>query len=236
MQFRLESGSAAAALGLAGTGVALAFPEQRWLGFILIAFAVVVFLFDLRVEHGGIEAGGHRLVRLFGSAGFSLESRWALSVLIGLIPVVSIYLVFHFAWWVGVQHARYGTVFPESKEHLITAPPEVLMSFYKDRTNSEGDRLAAPYKGKWMSVTAIIHDIREGFDDTVTVFSDGPVTLSFEKNWLTSLQTSRRGDRIYALGRLTRVTESTISLDDCELIQLPTNPPAASPPIPEPSR
>jgi hypothetical protein len=56
MRVTVTSGSASSALGLAGTGLALVWPDQKWIGGILIALAVLIFLFDIRVERGKFRA------------------------------------------------------------------------------------------------------------------------------------------------------------------------------------
>jgi hypothetical protein len=61
MRLTLTTGSMSAALGLAGTGSALMFPEQRWIGAILLAFAVLIFLFDVKIERGHVRAGRKRM-------------------------------------------------------------------------------------------------------------------------------------------------------------------------------
>jgi len=41
MQITINSGSLSGALGLAGTGLALMLPDEKWIGGILIALAVL---------------------------------------------------------------------------------------------------------------------------------------------------------------------------------------------------
>jgi hypothetical protein len=46
----LQAGSAAAAFGIIGTGLALALPDEKWIGWVLVAIGGLVFLFDIRIE------------------------------------------------------------------------------------------------------------------------------------------------------------------------------------------
>jgi hypothetical protein len=140
-----------------------------------------------------------------------------------------LYLVVQFSLWGGSQSTLYGTIFPESKEHMITATADVLTGFYKDRTSSEGDRLLAPYRGKWMKVATTVADIQEDYFQP-TVSGAGNFVFGFNKAWLDRLRTLRRGDIIYVIGRLAKVTDSIIVLGDCELLDLPTS--AQSTPLP----
>jgi hypothetical protein len=61
MQVKTTSGSGAAGLGVIGTGLALALPDAKWIGWLLVAMGLLVFLFDIRIERGQIRAGGSRL-------------------------------------------------------------------------------------------------------------------------------------------------------------------------------
>jgi hypothetical protein len=58
------SGSGAAALGIIGTGLALALPDDKWIGWILVAAGLLVFLFDVRIEGWHVRAGRLRDTRL----------------------------------------------------------------------------------------------------------------------------------------------------------------------------
>lgn len=61
MRLTITTGSMSGGLGLAGTGVALMFPDRRWIGAILIALAVLIFLFDVKIERGHVRAGRKRM-------------------------------------------------------------------------------------------------------------------------------------------------------------------------------
>lgn len=61
MHIKTTSGSGAAGLGIVGTGLALALPEARWIGWLLVAAGLLVFAFDVRIERGQIRARGYKL-------------------------------------------------------------------------------------------------------------------------------------------------------------------------------
>jgi hypothetical protein len=60
-------GLGSAGCGLVGTGLAVLFPEQRWIGLMLIGIGIVVFVFDFQFERGHIETGERRLGKIIGA-------------------------------------------------------------------------------------------------------------------------------------------------------------------------
>jgi hypothetical protein len=66
MQIKTTSGSGAAGLGIVGTGLALALPEVKWIGWLLVIAGLMVFLFDVRIERGHVAVGSP----------MSLRQRW----------------------------------------------------------------------------------------------------------------------------------------------------------------
>jgi len=57
MQVKTTSGSGAAGLGIVGTGLALALPEVKWIGWLLVLAGLLVFAFDVRLERGQVAFG-----------------------------------------------------------------------------------------------------------------------------------------------------------------------------------
>jgi hypothetical protein len=53
----IHKGSLTGALGLIGTGLAMALPSQNWIGWVVVALGVLVFFLDIHREHGHIEVG-----------------------------------------------------------------------------------------------------------------------------------------------------------------------------------
>src|SRR5262249_13342680 len=45
------------------------------------------------------------------------------------------------------------------QSEIIDVTPEYLMSLYKDVMSSQGDRLLAPYVGKWIRLTQTVADV-----------------------------------------------------------------------------
>jgi len=63
MQVKTTSGSGAAGLGIIGTGLALALPDAKWIGWALVVAGLFVFIFDIRLERGHIAVGSSKSVR-----------------------------------------------------------------------------------------------------------------------------------------------------------------------------
>jgi hypothetical protein len=57
MHFKTTSGSGAGALGIIGTGLALALPDAKWIGWTLVGVGLLVFVFDVHIERGHIAVG-----------------------------------------------------------------------------------------------------------------------------------------------------------------------------------
>ena len=70
MQLKTTSGSAAAGLAVIGTGLALALPDAKWIGWLLVVMGLFVFAFDIRIERGHIAAGSPK------SAGDRFKRMW----------------------------------------------------------------------------------------------------------------------------------------------------------------
>ncbi len=52
MHLKTTSGSGDGALGIIGTGLALALPDAKWIGWTLVGIGLVVFVFDIHIERG----------------------------------------------------------------------------------------------------------------------------------------------------------------------------------------
>lgn len=58
MQVKTTSGSGAGALGIIGTGLALALPNAKWIGWTLVVIGFFVFVFDIHLERGQLTSVG----------------------------------------------------------------------------------------------------------------------------------------------------------------------------------
>jgi hypothetical protein len=51
---RIPSGAISTLIGLCGTGLAVALPDARWIGWAIIGIAAVLFIFQVAFENGAI--------------------------------------------------------------------------------------------------------------------------------------------------------------------------------------
>ncbi len=58
MRATVHSGSLSGGLSLCGTGLAMALPAQNWIGWLIVAFGVLVLFLDIHIEQGHVEVGG----------------------------------------------------------------------------------------------------------------------------------------------------------------------------------
>lgn len=197
---------------------------------------MLVFLFDIRVEHGEIEAGRHRLGRFLLSQGRSRQGNVRTLAIASAVITSSIIIGGYFLdkvlWVAGAHKAQYGTMFPASKEDKIAVSPEYLMELYKDRMSAEGDRLIAPYRGKWMKVTVEVNDIY-GPDQVgrrviyiigyLLSGTKSRIGLMFDEEWIDRISVIQRGQHLVISGRLSQVSSSGIELGDCEILATESN-------------
>jgi hypothetical protein len=63
---RISPGALSALVGGCGTGLAVAFPDARLVGIVIIVIAVAVFAFEVAVENGGLRARPNRTHIIIG--------------------------------------------------------------------------------------------------------------------------------------------------------------------------
>jgi hypothetical protein len=99
-----------------------------------------------------------------------------------------------------------------------------LRTFYRGRTQIEGDRLAEPYINKWITLEDKVTNISlknfpNGYQITCTdnfVYA----LFDFSNKWKNRIELLRVGDVITVCGKITSVNSSVILLTDCELINI----------------
>jgi hypothetical protein len=102
--------------------------------------------------------------------------------------------------------------------------PKSLTAFYEGKTQLEGDRAVAPFKGKWIKISAQIKDIGSSTIGTgslmITASDESPmsVLMVFSREWDTRLSILGRGDRITVIGMIRAIGVLVVILDECELV------------------
>jgi hypothetical protein len=109
-------------------------------------------------------------------------------------------------------------------EGVTTLTPEELTGIFKNRTTWQGQKLAATYIGKWMTVSGSVKDIerfreqiRVGF--SVAKFADPTVIMYFENEFVEPVSALVKGDKITVRGQVVRIESSHVSLENCELVK-----------------
>lgn len=63
MKIKITAGSGAAGLGVIGTGLALALPDAKWIGWTLVGLGLAILVFDVRIERGHVAIGSPQSLR-----------------------------------------------------------------------------------------------------------------------------------------------------------------------------
>jgi hypothetical protein len=79
MHIEIDRGSLSAALGLVGGGLVVAFPNDRWIGFVLVVLGVLVFFLDIHVHRGQL-AVGHYWFSVIANMDFEFYGIWGWEV------------------------------------------------------------------------------------------------------------------------------------------------------------
>lgn len=95
----------------------------------------------------------------------------------------------------------------------------------KEFTSLQIDSMVKPHIDKWIKIDEQISNVSEYADSiSITILAEGMVRiirLDFEKiRWKPRLETLQPGDRLLAEGRITNLDQYTMSIDDCEVIDI----------------
>lgn len=106
---------------------------------------------------------------------------------------------------------------------FIYVKPSDLLGMRKGLTGAQAERLVAPYKGKWMTITTKVLDVsaelRLGFVLLQGQDPDGSrVLFNFPSAAHDRLQLMPSGHEVTISGKLDKVDTWMISLGDCELV------------------
>lgn len=121
----------------------------------------------------------------------------------------------------------------KAEEPRVFVPESVstttLREFYANNTSVQADRLGAAYIGKWMKVDGLVTNVsRMGSDEIGVSLSKSQNLLDAEAlvtTWLVfntdheRVEILRNGDKVTAIGRIERIEQFAVHLDNCELIK-----------------
>jgi hypothetical protein len=98
--------------------------------------------------------------------------------------------------------------------------PEYLCGLYRDKTEMQGDALAAPYQGKWMKFSGSVQNVRQIEDKFVVMLwiiegeIDGRCT--FDKRWSDQVTVLKVGSSVKAIGKVRFINRHGMDFNDCE--------------------
>ncbi len=105
------------------------------------------------------------------------------------------------------------------EKNFVAVTPQELMGFYKQNMTSEGDRLLAPYLGKWLSLTQEVYDTRQNQVWSYVMVDDGPmraVVMNFDPPLSAQVEVLRKGQKIKASCQIGGATINIVIVGHCE--------------------
>ena len=113
-----------------------------------------------------------------------------------------------------------------SQRIFIRALPHEMSTTFEGRTANQAMALVAPYLGKWIAISAIVNNSRTYPDGTtlihfVSVLNQTNVTVTaaeFDEKWRNNLNVINKGDTLKAVCRISKIEQSIINMDSCEII------------------
>ena len=113
---------------------------------------------------------------------------------------------------------------PSTDRVYTTWAVDEIWESMKGSTSIQIAHLAQLHIGKWLKVSNKVRNVDELSTDisvSVKASSIGLIFLLFPKNrWKGRLETVRKGDGIIAEGKITKIDEDLIRLEDCEVIEI----------------
>jgi tRNA_anti-like len=107
---------------------------------------------------------------------------------------------------------------------VVNRTPTELVGYFKGVTHVQGTDATGRYIGKWMRVSGTLQDVRllttgiaqVNFNEWTS--GNGWVFCYFsDKNWIDRLVLMKPGDELTVLGKIDRISSSSVELEKCEL-------------------
>jgi hypothetical protein len=116
-----------------------------------------------------------------------------------------------------------GQPVPPSRRITIEATPDFLMNLYSGKMSAEGDRIFAPYVGKWIAVSGTVSNVMisdgESQVQTFSLTKEGAyrsIVMNFDKNWNDRLSVLSRDQKISAHCEISKANEAYLFVRHCE--------------------
>jgi hypothetical protein len=105
---------------------------------------------------------------------------------------------------------------------IVDVSLQTLVDFYRgNRSGLEGDRLAAPYIGKWKKISGEGMSVQSVGDGVLISFFIDPMSaalLYFDPKWKERLQVMSAHPKVSALCQITLINGGAVKLEHCEPI------------------
>ena len=106
---------------------------------------------------------------------------------------------------------------------FVDVTPEYLLSFGKDRTVIERNRITGIYLDKWLKVSGPVKNVNvygPGTIVRVSIDNMQEIALRFNAQWYDQTAILRVGQNIAAIGQIQEIYLTEIELANCELTEL----------------
>jgi hypothetical protein len=108
---------------------------------------------------------------------------------------------------------------PKVEERVfVDTTPEYLMGLLKDRPRVQGNKLTAPYIGKWLRLAGTVDDIFPGFVVLREETGKPGIYLYFGDDQKERFHLLELGKQISAIGQIRAVMSSDFEMESCELV------------------
>ena len=118
----------------------------------------------------------------------------------------------------------------KTAKNFVKKSPDQIEKLFKQNTDLTAHQILQSDFGKWMAVTGIIIEIKTADNyrgEDLVLMSEAEMrigvanistaTLDFDMKWADRLARMHKGDRVYAICKLTDATDDLIALYNCEL-------------------
>jgi hypothetical protein len=119
----------------------------------------------------------------------------------------------------------------EGPKQIVDVTPEELATLYKDHLTAQAERLAEPYIGKWMKISGQLWNLHKSSGGNSILVIRGPgsgfwpiLFLNFMPEWESRVEVLRRDQNVSVVGKIDRISEDSLHLRDCELLEFSPRP------------
>jgi hypothetical protein len=100
--------------------------------------------------------------------------------------------------------------------------PKELVRVFEGRTTLQGKKLAEAYVGKWITMAGLVSDVTLTGPQVGVTFKGSPSVNAYftAKEWGDPISVLQQGNSITIRGRVDRVSQYGVGLEDCELIRV----------------